>query len=152
MCVFLCCGLQDFYKAASVRNPVVDMAGGLPLLGENVTFLFAISHPFSLLHFPLFLSPSGMRVTSDIPDWTYVECGVTFDPATPPNHEDVAKLLRHSPIVHAHKVRPEPEHQSGHTPIPCPIGQGNVFACMSSMYVVCGEMMRKLTIFQIYYV
>jgi acylaminoacyl-peptidase len=65
--------LQDFYKAASVRNPVVDMA--------------------------------GMRVTSDIPDWTYVECGVTFDPATPPNHEDVAKLLRHSPIVHAHKIK-----------------------------------------------
>jgi acylaminoacyl-peptidase len=63
----------DFYRAAAVRNPVVDIA--------------------------------GMRVTSDIPDWTYVECGVPFDPTTPPKPEDVSKLLQHSPILHSHKIQ-----------------------------------------------
>ena len=48
--------LQEFYKAASVRNPVVDMAGrDHPLYSR---FLMCVSS----------LSV-GMRVTSDIPDW-----------------------------------------------------------------------------------
>ena len=34
----------------------------------------------------------------------YVECGLTFDPATPPTTEDVCKLLAHSPILHVDKV------------------------------------------------
>ena len=39
----------------------------------------------------------------------YVECGLTFDPATPPTTEDVCKLLAHSPILHVDKVGEEEE-------------------------------------------
>ena len=42
---------------------------------------------------------------------TYVECGVHFDPATPPKSEDVVKLLEHSPIIHTHKVHVLKCHQ-----------------------------------------
>ena len=51
--------LKDFYKAASVVNPVVDMASK--------------SYPFDNVVY-LCHRPIGMSTTSDIPDW-YVVCG-----------------------------------------------------------------------------
>ena len=49
--------------------------------------------------FPL----SGL--TSDIPEWSYVEAGLTFDPAIPPTAEELAQLLSVSPIGMAPKVQ-----------------------------------------------
>lgn len=45
-----------------------------------------------------------MWATSDIPDWCFVEAGMTYDPATPPNTEQVGMLLSKSPIAHINKV------------------------------------------------
>ena len=45
-----------------------------------------------------------MWATSDIPDWCFVEAGLTYDPATPPTAEQVATFMSKSPITHINKV------------------------------------------------
>ena len=41
---------------------------------------------------------------SDIPDWCYVEGGLTFDPAVPPTNEQLGLLQSKSPITYVDKV------------------------------------------------
>ena len=47
---------------------------------------------------------TSMVGVSDIPDWTYVESGVTYDPAIPPTSDAVVNFLSHSPITFVDKV------------------------------------------------
>ena len=42
---------------------------------------------------------------NDIPDWTYVESGLTYDPAEPPTTEQLDKFLSKSPISLVDKVQ-----------------------------------------------
>ena len=41
---------------------------------------------------------------NDIPDWTYVESGMTFDPAKPPTPDAMVTFLSKSPITLVDKV------------------------------------------------
>ena len=41
---------------------------------------------------------------NDIPDWTYVESGMTFDPAEPPTSDALGKFLSKSPISFVDKA------------------------------------------------
>ncbi|KAL5515529.1 hypothetical protein EMCRGX_G000706 [Ephydatia muelleri] len=63
----------DFYKAAAMRNPVIN--------------------------FP------GMVITTDIPDWNYVEAGLDYDSKRLPSSEDYSKMLAVSPIVLADQIK-----------------------------------------------
>ena len=57
-----------------MRNPVVNLAS---LIGSGAT---------------------------DIPDWTYTEFGMTYDPAEPPTSDTMLKFLSVSPITSVDKV------------------------------------------------
>ena len=50
------------------------------------------------------LNIASMTALTDIPDWTYAETGITYDPAKPPTAEALTKCLSHSPITLADKV------------------------------------------------
>ena len=68
-----------------------------------------------------------MWTDSDIPDWCSVEGGLTFDPATPPNNEQVGLLQGMSPISHVHKVEAPVLLNIGALDRRCPPTQGLLF-------------------------
>jgi dipeptidyl aminopeptidase/acylaminoacyl peptidase len=48
---------------------------------------------------------TSCRWTSDIPDWSYEEFGITFPPSNPCGSEMVAALSRASPMSHATTIK-----------------------------------------------
>ena len=50
------------------------------------------------------LNQAVMYGVTDIPDWCFVECGMTYDPAKPATAEAMTKFLSHSPTTLADKV------------------------------------------------
>jgi hypothetical protein len=49
-----------------------------------------------------------MYGVTDIPDWCFVESGMTYDPAKPATAEAMAMFNSHSPTTLADKVSPSP--------------------------------------------
>ncbi|KAB0795385.1 hypothetical protein PPYR_12463 [Photinus pyralis] len=47
---------------------------------------------------------AAMSITSDIPDWAYVETGRLYTQVGQPNVEDLLEMRKASPIQHAHRV------------------------------------------------
>ena len=54
------------------------------------------------------LNLAVMYGVTDIPDWCFVESGMTYDPTKPGTAENIAQLLSHSPTTLADKVPPGP--------------------------------------------
>jgi len=85
----------DFYKAAVLRNPVIDV--------------------------------SAMASVSDIPDWCYFECGLSYSQSTLPTENDICQMLNKSPIVHAANIKAPVMLMIGGKDLRVPPSQGKFF-------------------------
>lgn len=63
----------EFYCAAALLNPVIDIA--------------------------------SMMMVTDIPDWTFLECGIPYSQGTIPSKEIYTEMIRRSPIIHLKNIK-----------------------------------------------
>lgn len=67
---------------------------------------------------------ASMSITSDIPDWCYVEAGVEYTQIGEPSEQLLLAMRKASPIQHAHKVKAPTMLQIGSKDLRVPPQQG----------------------------
>ncbi|XP_060528020.1 acylamino-acid-releasing enzyme-like [Cylas formicarius] len=72
---------------------------------------------------------ASMSITSDIPDWCYVEAGKEYTQKGELDDDLLLKMRRISPIYHAHKVKAPTLLQIGSKDLRVPAQQGNEYYC-----------------------